>query len=208
MSTPPLPAPLLGRSPEPPTLDEELLQTQLVMGRVILNQGDSGLVTRATLAGQPAVVKLYGPDQDGLEAYCTEFSTYRALEELQGDIVPVLLAAGRPRPERERHLYAIATRLVPGRSLDLVVYERRLEEQEGEAAMEALRRLHAAVPGFLHGDVGPENVVMVEQEAGQPPRCVILDFGVARLDATREDQEEEMLQMEVELDLDEQEEEA
>ncbi len=66
-------------------------------------------------------------------------------------------------------------------------------EQEGEAAMEALGRLHAAVPGFLHGAVGPENAVMVEQEVGQPPRCVILNFfGVARLDATRKEQAEEV----------------
>ncbi len=170
------------------------------MGSVI-RHGHATLVAHTTLAGQEAVVKLYGPEPDGLKAYCAEFDAYRALEKLQGDIVPVMLAAGRACPVEEGDAFAIATRLVPGLTLEDVLYEHgSVGEQVGEAAMEALRRLHAAVPGFLHGDLVLDNVVLVEQEAGQPPRCVILGFGMARLDATPEEQAEEVLQLEVELD--------
>ncbi len=191
------------------SLQEELLRTQLRMGNIIYGKGDSGLVAHATLAGQAVVVKLYGPELDALEAYCTEFDAYSQLADLQGDVLPVLLAAGRPCPQVEDGVFAIAMRLVPGRTLRSM--RGSIGVREAAAAMDALRQLHRRVPGFLHGDVRLSNVVLLpggreegegrERKGEGPPQCVVLDLGAARWGGTEEEQEK-VRQMAMEMGLD------
>ncbi len=208
------------------SLQEELLRTQLRMGRVIV-RGHGGLVVRATLGEEAVVVKMYGPEPDGLEVYCTEFDAYSQLADLQGDVLPVLLAAG-PLGDG---VFAIAMKVVPGSTLHAVICKRGfVRKREAEAAMQALGRLHAR--GYLQGDVAPSNVVLLpvegeeweeeeeeedawveihavkrdkgreeeEEEEGQPPpRCVVLDLGMARPGGTEQEKEDEIAQLAIEL---------
>ncbi len=89
------------------------------MSRVILREGDSGLVTHGTTgwpAGCGKAVRPGAGKPGGLLHRAQQ--SYRARSQLQGGVVPLLSAAGRACPEEEEDAFAIATRLVPGRSLE------------------------------------------------------------------------------------------
>ncbi|PNH05089.1 hypothetical protein TSOC_008675 [Tetrabaena socialis] len=153
-----------------------------------LSTGSEGAVLHGLCRGMAAVVKLLGPDDHGLAAYGREVQAYRALEPLQGKAVPVLLAAG--------HLAAgvhfLATGLVQGSPLSSLV---PVPDAVARAAMRALERVHGTSPGFLHGDIRLQNMLLAAGTGEDTPTCVVLDFGRSRLGGNTQQQEHERAQL-------------
>lgn len=162
-----------------------------------LCEGETSTTVMGAYEGGPAVVKLYGPDTCGVAAYWQELRAYRRLQGLQHEgVVPRVLGAGRLGLD----VYFLATRVVKGTPLSRI---RPVTPQQAEAALRALGRLHS-VRGFLHGDLHLGNVVLLEGGGGtdaerdteDESRCVILDFGMAQLDASKAEQRWERKELE------------
>ncbi|KXZ46815.1 hypothetical protein GPECTOR_40g549 [Gonium pectorale] len=158
--------------------------------RMLCDGYGGGIVALGTVGDRPAVVKLLGPSAAAIQAYHTEREAYDLLAELQGSVLPELLAAGRTFDDL--NVYFIATALVPGETLWQVLGQRWLQPEEMAAAVGALQQLHAARPGFLHGDVRLENVMLLRREPGEAARCMVLDLGLSRLDGSEEEQRAEV----------------
>lgn len=127
----------------------------------LLCQGSSGLVYLGEYLGVPAVAKLFGPDCRGLAQHGIELQMLVDMEAEQGRLVPRLLAAGHAYDG----VWYIATELVAGQ--DLSSYE-RVPEPVALAALAALKALGEAYPGFLHGDIRLQNVlVLAKSTAGR-----------------------------------------
>ncbi|PNH06126.1 hypothetical protein TSOC_007545 [Tetrabaena socialis] len=144
--------------------------------------GSAGLVVLGAYGGEPAVVKLLGPDDEGLTAYSRESSAYDAVQGLQGTVVPKLLAAGHAN----HGVYYIAVSRLPGQPLSEVAQP--FPPGVVKAAEDALRQLHAACPGFLHGDIRLENMILLPPGSGggDCAKCMAIDFGRARLGRAQE----------------------
>ncbi|PNH06131.1 hypothetical protein TSOC_007543 [Tetrabaena socialis] len=144
--------------------------------------GSAGLVVLGAYGGEPAVVKLLGPDDEGLTAYSRESSAYDAVQGLQGTVVPKLLAAGHAN----HGVYYIAVSRLPGQPLSEVAQP--FPPGVVKAAEDALRQLHAACPGFLHGDIRLENMILLPpgSPGGDCAKCMVIDFGRARLGRAQE----------------------
>ncbi|PNH04106.1 hypothetical protein TSOC_009783 [Tetrabaena socialis] len=152
--------------------------------------GSAGLVVLGAYGGEPAVVKLLGPDDEGLKAYGRESSAYDAVQGLQGTVVPKLLAAGHAN----HGVYYIAVSRLPGQPLSEVA--RPFPPGVVKAAEDALRQLHAACPGFLHGDIRLQNMILLPpgSPGGDCAKCMVIDFGQARL-GRAEEQDVEVRQL-------------
>ncbi|PNH01453.1 hypothetical protein TSOC_012662 [Tetrabaena socialis] len=163
-------------------------------GMLVLNRklcvGSAGLVVLGAYGGEPAVVKLLGPDDEGLMAYGRESSAYDAVQGLQGTVVPKLLAAGHAN----YGVYYIAVSRLPGQPLSEVA--RPFPPGVVKAAEDALRQLHAACPGFLHGDIRLQNMILLPPGSpdGDCAKCMVIDFGRARL-GRAEEQDMEVRQL-------------
>ncbi|KIZ02925.1 hypothetical protein MNEG_5034 [Monoraphidium neglectum] len=156
-------------------------------------EGYSGLVVEGTYGGQPAIIKLYGPDDEGLDVCQQEVAAYGALAAVQGRLVPRMLGSGHARAG----VWFVALEAVPGVPLSRL---NPVPAAAAAAAVAALRELHSAVPGFVHGDIRLPNILFVEggRDAGGSDgwlggapkagsHCVIVDLGMARLGAAEED---------------------
>ncbi|KIZ06332.1 hypothetical protein MNEG_1630 [Monoraphidium neglectum] len=158
-------------------------------------EGCSGLVVEGTYAGQPAIIKLYGPDDEGLDVCQQEVAAYGALAAVQGRLVPRLLGTGHAKDG----VWFVALEALPGVPLSRLM---PLPATVAAAALAALRELHNAVQGFVHGDIRLANILFVEgggdaggrggdgRPDGAPKaggRCVIVDLGMARLGAAVEE---------------------
>ena len=125
-----------------------------------LAAGSEGLVMAGTCDGVDCVIKLLGPDRSGLAAYEREVAAYTALQRLQGRHVPELQAWG----DLEYGVRFLALRRVAG-AQPLSSLQRPLPAAVKGAALQALAVVQAACPGFVHGDVRLENVVVLEAAA-------------------------------------------
>lgn len=149
-----------------------------------LCRGSSGLVMVGEWSGEAAVVKLLGPDSEGLSALDQECSMYAELQAVQGKLIPCFLAAG--------HLAAgvhfLATGLIDGLPLSSLAV---IPPAVAEAAVNALESLAATFPGFLHGDLRLANVLVLSSGSNTAPRCMWLDLARSRLDGTVRQQKAE-----------------
>jgi hypothetical protein len=123
------------------------------------------------------VVKFYGRDEESMKAYHRELAPYTALESLQGEVVPELLA--------DRYILC-GVRYLAVSASDGVTFSSlwpNITDNQQAAALAALDRVYAAAPGFLHGDLDLRNVMLLQgSEEGDGDvssscRVVILDFG-------------------------------
>ena len=169
----------------------------------------------ATYFGRPAVVKLLGPDRRGLKAWRTEVDMYERLSALQGQLVPQLLGSGH----LEVGVHYIALSCVEGTALSSLP---AIPQRAAESALAGLRRLQETVPGFLHGDLRPANIMWAspsqegaaaavappsqegaaavappsqEGAAAAAPSCVFIDFGRSRSDGDSAQQAEEEVKL-------------
>jgi hypothetical protein len=95
------------------------------------------------------------------------------------------LGAGR----LQAGVFFLAIAIVQGVPLSKVA---RPARHHSDAALKALARLHS-VPGFLHGDLHLDNIIMLQAPDGQDTdiRCVILEFESSRFDASPAQQRKE-----------------
>jgi serine/threonine protein kinase len=138
--------------------------------------GSAGDVMAGVYNGIPAVIKLLGPDSAGLEAFDREARSYSVLHQEQGEVVPQLLGVGWYPLAGVRYL---AVRRIQGSPLSGLP---TIPPSVAAAAVRALERVHrAGGPGFLHGDVRLQNILLEEAAASSDanPRCFIIDFGRA-----------------------------
>lgn len=152
-----------------------------------LCDGCHGLVLAGKLSNRAAVFKLLGPNHEGMTAYYTELA---ALRYLSAKAVPAAV-----RLISASHLSAgvhyLATEFVAGTALSAV---HPITPAIADAAVAALRTVHAAHPGFLHGDIRLPNVMLVSG-SDAPPECKIIDFGASSFNGCKAKQDQEMLQL-------------
>ncbi|KAG2483567.1 hypothetical protein HYH03_017574 [Edaphochlamys debaryana] len=184
------PAPQPAAAPEQGTVQLEF--------RDVVAQGRDGTVFGGLCDGVPAFIKVYTWEEPQLAAYWCEVLTYRALARLQGSLVPEVLAHG----QLSEAMRFLAMRAVP-HSRTLSDWQEALPPAVKAAALRALDDAHAACAGFVHGDVRPENILVLgsglaEGGGSGPdlPRCMLLDLGSSRLDGTPQEQAEERRELE------------
>jgi hypothetical protein len=153
-----------------------------------LQQGSEGAVVAGSYGGLPAVVKLLGPDRQGLAAFESETAVYSMLGAVQGTLVPRLLGTGSLVGGLVRF---IATSKVDGAPLSSLPI---VPTATANAALEALARLHRECEGFLHNDIRLANVIVLAGSGSDvSPQCMLLDFGRSRLDGSKAEQHREHL---------------
>jgi serine/threonine protein kinase len=148
-----------------------------------LVEGSEGLVMLGNVDGIAAVVKLLGPDEQGMSAYLREVTVLRLMGSMAGQAVPQLLCAGHTG---YAGVHFIATALIEGQALSELQH---VPDGVATAAMATLDRIHEFDPTFLHGDIRLANIMLCQDSA--PARCVFLDFGRSSLtgDAARQQAE-------------------
>ncbi|PNG99895.1 hypothetical protein TSOC_014315 [Tetrabaena socialis] len=171
----------------------------------LLAQGGDGIVFHGTCDGAPAVIKVFTWELCALAAYWQESVAYRALTMLQGSVVPLVLAHGK-LPYGLRY---IALRPIEGGE-PLSGCLQPFPRAVAVAALRALQEVQAACPGFVHGDVRLENLLLVRapgrggaaEGEGEPDalggaalRCVLLDFARSRMDGSEQQQQRELAQL-------------
>ena len=141
--------------------------------------------------GCPAVIKLLGPDSCGLRAWRAEVEMYGRLKALQGELVPQLLGSGH----LNSGVHFIALGKVVGKTISAL--HGRIPPGAAESARQGLIRFREIVPGFLHGDIRPNNIMWgaCSAERAGNPSCVFIDFGMSRIDASTVDQGQEELSL-------------
>lgn len=152
--------------------------------------GSAGLVTHGLCNGKPAVIKMYGPDDPGLATYRQELHVYKQLAVVQGRLVPELLGYGHLKAG----VYFLATQYIQSEPLSAMA---NITPAIAKAALHALQQLQHARPGFLHGDIRLANVLLVGSAAGGDVdmKCMMIDFGQSKLNATRKDMQRELKQL-------------
>ena len=156
-----------------------------------LCSGSTGSVVRGRYGADEAVVKLLGPDRHGLLDYEREVRAYTMLAGLQGDVVPLLLGAGR----LAAGVHFVATQLVVGEPLSSLP---NVPPTVAAAAVSALTRVHEAHASFMHGDIRLHNIMLVDDTAGNDTaaaRCMVIDFGRSCFDGTPSSQAKELKQL-------------
>ena len=141
---------------------------------------------------------------------------YERLGALQGQLVPQLLGSGH----LEVGVHYIALSCVEGTALSSLP---AIPQRAAESALAGLRRLQEAVPGFLHGDLRPANIMWAspsqegaaattaspsqegaaattaspsqEGAAAAAPSCVFIDFGRSRSNGDSAQQAEEEVKL-------------
>ncbi|KAG2487077.1 hypothetical protein HYH03_014323 [Edaphochlamys debaryana] len=191
-------------------------RVSLVLHEGQKRQGSEGYVVGGTCDGVECFIKLLGPDRSGVAAFAREVAAYAALEPLQGLQVPELRAWGDIRWGVR---FLAVRRVEGGRPLSDLPHPP--PPGVAAAALEALAAVQAACPRFVHGDLRPENILVLqpgpepEPAAGPGPaagragagagagghagpaaeagrlRCVLLDFGRSRLDGDASQQRRE-----------------
>ncbi|KXZ51972.1 hypothetical protein GPECTOR_11g94 [Gonium pectorale] len=179
----------------------------------LLAEGGDGTVFSGTCNGAPAVIKVYTWEAYDQAAYWREVQAYRALAQVQGSSVPQMLSHGTT----ETNLRYIALRPMEG-SQRLSDCVRPFSRAVAVAALRALQDVQAACPGFVHGDLELENMLLVPGAAGTSggaveaggasyassgtagdgggaPRCVLLDFARSRLDGDEQQRERERAEL-------------
>ncbi|KAJ3053581.1 hypothetical protein HK097_003908 [Rhizophlyctis rosea] len=111
------------------------------------------------------VDRLKAPE-DVVRELVNELQMYEQLSELQGSVIPRLLAYGTLSSGA---LYTIGTERIPGRNL------RVDDTQLQTTVMDAYHALH--LRGVIHGDVARRNIMVTGETART---VVLLDFGMAR----------------------------
>eukprot|EP00878_Enallax_costatus_P034068 GHUV01037679.1.p1 GENE.GHUV01037679.1~~GHUV01037679.1.p1 ORF type:complete len:120 (-),score=21.80 GHUV01037679.1:40-399(-) len=104
------------------------------------------------------------------------------VESEQGRLVPRCRAAGHAYDG----VYYIATERIDGH--DLSAYESGVPEPVAAAALAALRALGQAFPGFLHGDIRLQNVLLVSDDSDAKPRCMWVDLGRSSMNGSKRQQ--------------------
>lgn len=145
-----------------------------------LGEGAMGAVYRALdAAGQPCAVKMMHAQAVADPALRTRFEREaRALFSLRHPNVLEVRDYGV-----ESGLPYLVMELLSGRTLEETIVEHTPDPQTGvELAKQVLRGLaFAHQQGVLHRDIKSENVFVAEDGAGGR-RCVLLDFGLVKLD--------------------------
>jgi serine/threonine protein kinase len=157
----------------------------------ILFSSDTATVASGTYNGLAAIFKLFGPDRDSLAVYRRELAFYKhniGLQQL--GVIPRLFSTGQ-WPAGVSYL---ALSKVPGIPYSQL---KHLTRQHVSAALQALSQLHS-IPGMLHGDLHPGNMLLLHDVNGRDTdvRCVLIDFGSAKLDASEMEQQRERKSLE------------
>ena len=105
-----------------------------------------------------------------MQVLLNEIRAYIRLFHLWSKHVPKLWYWGRPATEA---CLVLATELLPGASL---AQHGLISQEAAQDALAALSAVHAA--GVLHGDIRPENVILLCDDAR--PCARLIDFGVAQ----------------------------
>jgi hypothetical protein len=170
-------------------------KTAIIKVTEVLASSDTFTATMGTYNGTPALIKLFSPDSTRMAAYGNEVAAYRQLKaEQQEGIIPRKLGHG---PFCGGTCY-LATGLIQGVPLSRVA--RPARQQAAAAAVAAVQRLHR-VPGFLHGSLHLGNIMVPHPPEGRDTdvRCVVLELGGSRFDATPAEQRREMKELESRL---------
>ena len=147
--------------------------------------GSDEMVARGAYGGQPAVVKLFGPDSEALVTYANELQMYSATTAAQGRDLPDFLGAGY----LGWGVYFIAIKYVDGTPLSEMP---SLSADVRSAAVAALERLQQTIPGFIHGDIRLHNILLSSDTAA---RCVFVDLGRSRLGGSAAEMRQEIKQL-------------
>ena len=163
-----------------------------VAGRYVLERelgrGASGRVWLARDledGGAARALKLVAAGEQG--RLCWEFSVLRALSHPNLTAVHALVRIDRALPELEldADTLALVSDLAPGESAsDLALGLQRDPDallalclQVADGVSRALAALHAR--GLVHGDVKPDNIVVLRATGDVPGRCSLVDLGMA-----------------------------
>eukprot|EP00197_Chlamydomonas_leiostraca_P006430 CAMPEP_0202868670 /NCGR_PEP_ID=MMETSP1391-20130828/11007_1 /ASSEMBLY_ACC=CAM_ASM_000867 /TAXON_ID=1034604 /ORGANISM="Chlamydomonas leiostraca, Strain SAG 11-49" /LENGTH=595 /DNA_ID=CAMNT_0049548865 /DNA_START=6 /DNA_END=1793 /DNA_ORIENTATION=+ len=142
-----------------------------VEGAEFIGSGMTGDVVGGSVRGVRVAVKK-ADDPHLIAALQSEAEFLEQLGDLQPPVTPKLL---RHDWTTCGNAYWLATELLEGHTLDLVAHPE--DAALLPAASEGLARIHSA--GVLHGDIRPENLLVVPGGPGAQPRVVWLDFGLA-----------------------------
>ena len=179
---------------QPPSSPQQALPTPVMVDlHRKLCDGSAGAVVLGAYGGAPAVVKLLGPDDYGLAQYEAELHMYHLLEPLQGQVVPRLLGAGY----LDFGVHFLATSTIDGTPLSSLPH---VTDAVASGALLALQRIRDVLPGFLHGDIRLENVLVLSTHGGEgggggdgeaDAACMFVDFACSQVGGSMAEQREE-----------------
>ncbi|KAJ2771676.1 hypothetical protein IWQ57_002102, partial [Coemansia nantahalensis] len=138
--------------------------------------------------GQAVVVKAAPyDDYELLDELRLELQAYGRLKDLQGGIIPRLVACGWGVTGKKRYGLLVVER-IPGEMARPLDMDQRpeltgLTHEERAACEDALRKIHER--GVAHGDVRGANLLFRSSVEGAAKTPVFIDFGFAVLDDGR-----------------------
>jgi tRNA A-37 threonylcarbamoyl transferase component Bud32 len=149
----------------------------------LLGYGRSGTVLEAHLYGEKVALKICDlwQDPDLEDELQNEANIYCALEDLQGDCIPILKGAGCT----DGGMFLIATEIA-GEPIE----PQSLTAEERQKIRKALKSIHHH--GYVHNDIRKENI-LIRREGDRSSICFI-DFAYSAK-GTQEDFRKEMVQL-------------
>ncbi len=162
----------------------------LHQGTEVLGQGCTAAVFKGSVGGRDAAIKVSAWQ---VPAMLREAAMYNYARQLQGVVIPELLAIGRLAPAY-KGLSFLAVSFVPGKRLSAM----KITPDVSAAAVSAVQRLHSC--GVVHGDLTLDNMLLLHQQPSsssssstgmqQQMQVMLIDLGSARLASSHEcDQE-------------------
>eukprot|EP00877_Chromochloris_zofingiensis_P011390 jgi/Chrzof1/6504/Cz18g13220.t1 len=155
----------------------------------VMCEGSAGTVVRGGWWGDPAVFKLHGPDAVGLHDWKTEVAMYDRLSAEQGQLLPRMVGHG----SMVAGMQYIALEKIDGVDLsDLPC----ITDDVAAAAMDALVTLQQHHPGFVHGDIRLENIMLLATpRPGESSSVMLIDLAWSKLGGSEAQQECEVQEL-------------
>eukprot|EP00877_Chromochloris_zofingiensis_P006562 jgi/Chrzof1/2159/Cz11g04140.t1 len=176
-----------GHAPQHMHVDQAALGARdiIIQLEAVVCSSSASTVVRGRWWGDPAVFKLHGPDV-GWQEWETEVGMYDRLSAEQGKLLPRMLGHG----SIIAGVKYIALENIDGVPLSDLPY---ITEKVAAAAFNALVTLQQRHPGFVHGDIRLQNIMLLATpRPGESSTCMLLDLAWSQMDGSEAQQEHEV----------------
>ncbi|KAJ2448336.1 hypothetical protein EV183_005496 [Coemansia sp. RSA 2336] len=145
-----------------------------------------GFIYSGKWADNQDVVAKVAPldDQVLRDELCAEIRAYNRLQDLQGTIVPQVVAYGQTHAEGEEYGILVVEKIegeeiLAADKMDTRPALTKLSDAEKTACLNALGEIHKR--GVVHRDIRGANLLFRRQRPGKPLQPVFIDFGFSEL---------------------------